>query len=131
MLQGLLYNYIGICLGSIIVFILAKQYGKQFVKGVVGEKSYEIYIGWVNRGKKFDRMFVFAIFFLVAPEDLLCYIAGLTKMRLRKFIVIILLGKPLSIAVYSLGMTAIIQYLIAVMKLKSRDEVTYESFIVF
>ncbi|SES34276.1 TVP38/TMEM64 family protein [Psychrobacillus sp. OK032] len=113
---GLLYNYIGICIGSIIVFILAKQYGRQFVKGVVREKSFEKYIGWVNKGKRFERIFVYAILFPVAPDDLLCYIAGLTKMKLRKFMVIILLGKPMPIAIYSLGMTAVIQYLIDFMK---------------
>ncbi|MDI2588439.1 TVP38/TMEM64 family protein [Psychrobacillus sp. NEAU-3TGS] len=108
---GLLYNYIGICIGSMIVFILAKRYGRQFVKGVVREKSYEKYIEWVNKGKRFERMFVYAILFPVAPDDLLCYIAGLTKMKLRKFMVIILLGKPIPITIYSLGMAAVIQYL--------------------
>lgn len=113
---GLLYNYIGICIGSIIVFMLAKQYGRQLVKGVVREKSYEKYIGWVNKGKRFERLFLYSILFPVAPDDLLCYLAGLTKMKLRKFMIIILLGKPVPIAIYSLGMAAIIRYLIDFMK---------------
>lgn len=113
--MGFLYNYIGICIGSIIVFLLSKRYGRHFVKGIVGEKAYDKYIGWVNHGKKFDTMFAFAIFFPVAPDDLLCYIAGLTKMKLRRFMVIILLGKPMSIAIYSLGLTAIGNYVIALL----------------
>ena len=32
-------------------------------------------------------------------------------MKFKKFITIILLGKPLSIAVYSMGITAILNYL--------------------
>lgn len=104
---GLLYNYIGICIGSILAFLLSKRYGRPLVKGMIGEKSYQKYIGWINRGKKFDSMFAMAIFFPVAPDDLLCYIAGLSEMKLMRFITIILLGKPLSIAAYSLTMTAV------------------------
>jgi uncharacterized membrane protein YdjX (TVP38/TMEM64 family) len=114
--MGFLYNYIGICIGSIIVFLLSKRYGRHFVKGIVGEKAYGKYIGWVNRGKKFDTMFTLAIFFPVAPDDLLCYIAGLTKMRLRKFMIIILLGKPMSIAIYSLGLNAICSHVITLIQ---------------
>ncbi|MFJ8066789.1 TVP38/TMEM64 family protein [Psychrobacillus sp. NPDC096426] len=113
---GLLYNYIGICIGSIIVFLLAPKYGKQFVRRIVGEKSFEKCICWLNRGNTFDKMFAYAIFFPIAPDDLLCYIAGLTKMKLQKFFVIILLGKPLSIAIYSWGLTALLQYLIGFVK---------------
>lgn len=113
---GFLYNYIGICIGSILVFLLSKKYGKDFVKGIIGEKSYNKYIGWIERGRKFDTMFALAIFFPVAPDDLLCYIAGLTKMKLEKFVAIILLGKPMSIALYSLGLTSIGQYLLKFIK---------------
>ena len=52
-------------------------------------------------------MFAAAIFFPAAPDDLLCFLAGVTRMRFRKFLMVILLGKPLSIAIYSLGLTVI------------------------
>jgi uncharacterized membrane protein YdjX (TVP38/TMEM64 family) len=114
--MGFVYNYIGICIGSIIVFLLSKKYGRRFVRGAIGEKSFDKYIGWVDRGKKFDIMFACAIFFPLAPDDLLCYIAGLTKMKLMKFTAIILLGKPMSIAIYSMGLTEIGRYLITMIQ---------------
>ena len=40
----------------------------------------------------------------VAPDDVLCMIAGLTKMSWKKFSAIILLGKPASIAAYSMAL---------------------------
>ncbi|UWP58860.1 TVP38/TMEM64 family protein [Ruminococcus gauvreauii] len=106
---GFVYNYTGICIGSIIVFLLSKRYGKPIVMTVFKEKTYDKYIGWLEKGKKFDKAFAAAIFFPVAPDDLLCYLAGLTEMRLGKFVLIILLGKPLSIFLYSLGLTGIMQ----------------------
>lgn len=114
--MGFLYNYLGICIGSILVFILSKKYGIQLVKSMIKEKAYEKYIGWIEKGNKFENFFACAIFFPVAPDDILCYIAGLTKMRLKKFVTIILLGKPLSIAVYSMGFTSILRYLMDFIK---------------
>ncbi|MBK5262059.1 MAG: TVP38/TMEM64 family protein [Peptostreptococcaceae bacterium] len=108
---GFLYSYIGICLGSILAFLLSKKHGRNFVMGVVGAKTYDKYIGWIDNQQKFDKMFALAIFFPGAPDDFLCYIAGLTKMRFRKFVLIIILGKPMSIAIYSIGLTTLI-YLI-------------------
>ena len=101
---GLLYNYIGIVIGSFINFYLARRYGKCFVQAFVKEETYEKYAGWLEKGKKFDRFFALAIFFPCAPDDFLCLLAGLTRMSWKRFGTIILLGKPASIAMYSLAL---------------------------
>ena len=62
-----------------------------------------------GRGMKFDILFTLAILFPGAPDDLLCLIAGLTPMSLKKFILILLLTKPFSLAIYSIGLTAILK----------------------
>ena len=108
---GFVYNYIGISIGSILAFLLSKQYGRPVVRNIIGEKNYDKYIGWLSKGNGFDKAFAVAIFLPVAPDDLLCYIAGLTKMTLKKFTAIILLGKPGSILLYSLGLTGIMEVL--------------------
>ena len=101
---GFVYNYLGICAGSFAAFLLARKYGRDLVCSITGKKAYEKYSHWLNGGKKFDVLFAAAIFFPFAPDDLLCYLAGLTKRTSRRFLVIILLGKPVSIALYSLGL---------------------------
>lgn len=101
---GLLYNYIGIVIGSGINFYLARRYGQCLVKFFVKEETYDKYITWLDKGKKFDKFFAFAIFFPCAPDDILCMIAGLTKMSWKKFSAIILIGKPASIAAYSMAL---------------------------
>lgn len=75
-----------------------------FVQAFVKEETYEKYAGWLERGKKFDRFFAMAIFFPCAPDDFLCMLAGLTRMSWKKFGTIIILGKPASIAMYSLAL---------------------------
>ena len=108
---GFVYNYIGISIGSVLAFLLSRQYGRPFVRNMIGEKNYDKYIGWLSKGNGFDKAFAVAIFLPVAPDDLLCYIAGLTRMTLKKFTAIIILGKPGSILLYSLGLTGIMEVL--------------------
>ena len=110
---GFIYNYIGILLGSLINFILARHYGKPLIETIVSKKTYNKYISWLDRGKHFDKLFALAIFMPVAPDDFLCMLAGLTKMTYKKFITIIVLGKPASLLVYSLGLTTALK---AIMK---------------
>ncbi len=108
---GFLYNYIGISLGSIIVFFLSRYYGKPLVLRILGKKNYNKYIGWTSDNKKFEWIFAILIFMPVAPDDALCYIAGLTTMQAKRFIGIILLGKPVAIAAYSFGLHLVINHI--------------------
>jgi len=108
--QGFIYNYIGICIGSIAAFLLARQYGITYVKNMSNKKTFNKYIGWLEK-PSFERVFATAIFMPVAPDDFLCYIAGVSKMKFKKFVLIILLGKPFAIAMYSLMLNLIVQKL--------------------
>lgn len=106
---GFVYNYAGLVIGSILAFLLVKRYGKTFILKVCDQKTYDKYIGWLDKGKKFDRFFAVAIFFPCAPDDILCMIAGLTSMTLKKFSMIIILGKPLALIAYSFGLSEILK----------------------
>ncbi len=45
--------------------------------------------------------------FLLFPDDFFCYFSGLTKMKVKKFAAIIIVGKPWCILAYSLAFAAI------------------------
>ena len=59
--MGFVYSYIGMCIGSILAFIIARRYGIDFVKKFVNEKTYDKYASWLEKGKKFDIFFMLAI----------------------------------------------------------------------
>ena len=52
--MGFVYNYIGICAGSVIAFLLARKYGRAFVQAVTNEKQFAKYENWLEKGNKFD-----------------------------------------------------------------------------
>lgn len=110
-LWGFVYNYISICIGSCINFLLIRRFGKPLLIQLSSHKVYEKYIGWLDKGNRFDKMFAVAIFLPVAPDDFLCMLAGLTKMTFKKFTAIIAICKPCSILAYSIGLSELITYL--------------------
>lgn len=100
---GFWYNYTGICAGSIISFLLARKYGVLLVKKMVSEHKYEKYADKVNNSRGFVVTFVLTILLPLGPDDVFCYLAGLTKMSFQKFCLILLLSKPWCILLYSIG----------------------------
>ncbi|WP_394896910.1 TVP38/TMEM64 family protein [Enterococcus hirae] len=101
---GFIYNYVGICIGSIIIFLLGRLYGKPFILSMVSDKTYNKYVGWLDNQNRFEKLFALAIFLPVAPDDALCLMAGLTNISVKKYTWIILLAKPLSIFLYSMAL---------------------------
>lgn len=108
---GFIYNYIGICIGSIIIFLLGRRYGKPFILSMISDKTYNKYIGWLDNQNRFEKLFALAIFLPVAPDDALCLMAGLTNMPVKRYTLIILIAKPLSIFLYSMALIYGGQYL--------------------
>ena len=104
-LWGFVYNYVGICIGSIVVFAVSRTCGKPLLTMLFSPKLIDKYRCWTEEKDRFARLFALAIFFPVAPDDFLCYLAGTTDMTWRRYTAIILLGKPFAIGLYSLGLT--------------------------
>jgi len=103
---GFIYNYVGIVIGSMIAFQMVRKLGRPFLQSAFS-MHYDKYIGWLDKGKGFDRMFALAILLPIAPDDFLCMLAGLTKMSFKKLTVILILCKPPTIMVYSILLSTV------------------------
>jgi uncharacterized membrane protein YdjX (TVP38/TMEM64 family) len=104
---GFWCNYIGISAGSIIAFLLARKYGTEIVKEIFKGGKYDKWADRAARSKSYAAFMFAAILLPLFPDDYLCYLSGLTKLSTRKFICIILLGKPWCILAYSFGFSLI------------------------
>lgn len=113
--KGFLCSYIGICIGSMLAFGVAKSCGRPLLPRLFSADTIRKYHHWTSQDSPFAAWFAAAIFFPVAPDDFLCYLAGTTDMSWQKFSAIIWLCKPFSIALYSLGLTVIWQRLLVLL----------------
>lgn len=107
---GTIYNYIGIVIGCAIIFYLARTYGPAFVQSVVSKRTYDKYVGWLDEGNRFERFFIFMMIWPISPADFLCMLAALTKMTFKKYMLIIVLCKPITLIIYTYGLTYIIDF---------------------
>ena len=113
---GFVYNYVGICVGSLAAFAVARSCGKPLLNMLFSPKVIAKYSAWAEERNRFARLFALAIFMPVAPDDFLCYLAGTTDMSWRCYTTIILLGKPFAIALYSLGLTVVWQNVLPLLR---------------
>ncbi len=102
---GFWCNYIGISAGSIIAFWLARKYGSGLVSRMFPGEKYEKWATWAAGSKFYTVVLFLGMVLPLFPDDYFCYFTGLTKMSTRKFVSIILLGKPWCILAYCI-MTA-------------------------
>lgn len=102
-MTGFWCNYIGISVGSIIAYFLARKYGIDIVLALFPEKQYEKWSKRIEKSRSYDWFLFIATLLPLFPDDFLCYFSGLMKMNSKKFIWIIILGKPWCILAYSIG----------------------------
>ena len=99
---GFWCNYIGITVGSLLAFLIAKKCGKPLVDKMFHGEKYEKISNWAANSKSYAISLFVATLLPLFPDDFLCYLSGLTKMTFKKFSFIIILGKPWCLLVYSI-----------------------------
>lgn len=87
----------GALLGSLAAFHLARRFGRDWVHHHVGGGIQ----GRVAEGLRKGRRMEWIVFWLMMipnfPRDPLCYVAGVSGMRTRSFMLIALLGRPVGL----------------------------------
>lgn len=106
-LVGFLCNYVGISVGSIAAFYLAKRFGAPLIKDIFPSSKYQKWATWAETSKSYTTFLFLAMLLPLFPDDYLCYLSGITEVKAKKFIWIIVLGKPWCILAYSLGVSLI------------------------
>ncbi|MDO4501284.1 MAG: VTT domain-containing protein [Erysipelotrichaceae bacterium] len=79
-------------IASILVVLLVRKYGRKFVNYFF-EKSQIDKLKFLKNNK--SRTLLFAIIFIMpgTPKDLLCYVAGLLKIKLSYLLMIVTIGR--------------------------------------
>ncbi|WP_086443909.1 TVP38/TMEM64 family protein [Candidatus Enterococcus lemimoniae] len=100
-IQGLLYSYVGLIIGEIIVYWLARYYGKSFARLILTKKRYLKFEKMLDRPEKgIKRLMIITLLVPFAPDDLVCLVAGLTDLPFKEYMKILLIFKFWSVATY-------------------------------
>ncbi|MBE9550794.1 MAG: TVP38/TMEM64 family protein [Proteobacteria bacterium] len=97
---GTVYTMLGLIIGSWIAFVLSRYLGRPFVERIVPEKTRKKFDKLVEKG---GIITLFMIYVLPAlPDDAICFVAGLTKIKIRTLMLISALGRLPGMIVLSL-----------------------------
>lgn len=89
---GIVWTAIGTLIGCYIVFRLARRFGRPLLEKIFKPSVIEQFDFILN--SKSTSLILFAIFLLPGfPDDLVCYLAGMTQLSIRRLMVILILGK--------------------------------------
>lgn len=90
------YSFVGIVLGSLTAFFIGRKLGGKAVEWLLGEETLE---KWQKKFRGKDNVVLTCAFLLpLFPDDVLCFIAGLSSMSTPYFIVMIIISRLLGIA---------------------------------
>ena len=89
--EGALYSVIGVSIGSYIAVRLSRIFGRGYVESTVSEKLLSKFDAFMtDQGGKA----LFIVFLLPGlPDDALCFIAGLSDIKMSKLMTIIIIAR--------------------------------------
>lgn len=95
---GAVYVYLGNIIGTILVFFLSRRYGRYIATKLFKEKKLKKYEQAIERHENWLLVFYFIPIF---PLDVLTAAFGLSDVKVKKFMIVMLLGY----LVYSIGLS--------------------------
>ena len=91
-LKGYLISIVGAVIGAFTAFYIAKVLGKDALETIFGEEKVNDYHRKLNSGKGLTA--VLLIYLIPGiPKDLVAYVAGISDMRLRPFLIVSTIGR--------------------------------------
>lgn len=91
-LWGILWTLIGSVIGCYLVFRIARRFGRPILEKIFKKSVVDKFDFIINA--KSASFILFAIFLLPGfPDDVVCYIAGLTKLPIRQLVFLFIVGR--------------------------------------
>jgi len=88
---GTLYSIIGLTIGSYLAFYLSRKFGKPLVEKIDKKKKIKSLENLIKNKEEYVLFLVLLLPFM--PDDLISFVAGLTKMKTINFIFITIIGR--------------------------------------
>jgi uncharacterized membrane protein YdjX (TVP38/TMEM64 family) len=93
MWASFIISWTAIAAGSVIVFILARKFGKPFVDKIISARISDRYKGLITPGRG-ETVLALLLFLPFFPDDALCFLAGISRIKPVRFLLIMLVTRP-------------------------------------
>lgn len=104
-LRAFIFSFIGILLGSVLAFFIGRVIGYKAVCWIVGKEDLD---KWLKKIRGKDYLILSIMFLLpLFPDDVLCFVAGLSSMTWLYFLVMIVITRAISVSTTSFSLDLI------------------------
>ena len=104
-LRSSIFSFIGIVVGSIVAFAIGRVVGYKAVCWIVGKDDLD---KWLEKIKGKDYLLLSIMFLLpLFPDDILCFVAGLSSMSWAYFVIMIVITRAISVVTTSYSLQLI------------------------
>ncbi len=93
--KGAILSIIGIVCGSLVAFFIGRIFGFKAVKWLVGEKGVNKALKSFSSSEKI--LIPFTLLFPFFPDDLICFVSGLTSVSAKYFLLSVIVTRTISI----------------------------------
>ncbi|MFC7225922.1 VTT domain-containing protein [Salinirubellus salinus] len=90
-LGGTVYTMVGVTIGSVAAFLLARRWGRAYVERAFTPDAVERFDDLVAAHG--DTVLFLAFLVPGLPDDALCFLAGLTAIPLRRFVLLVVVAR--------------------------------------
>ena len=90
--KAMVLGVLAVLTGSVIVFLAARRLGRRAVQRFVDNSVMEKYLPVIE--EKQDTFLFLTLLFPFFPDDMICILAGVTSIPLRRFVCIMVLTRP-------------------------------------
>ena len=95
-----LISAVSIILGSATAFGLSRIFGKPFVEWIIGKRNVQLHLDTISNNTKI--IFIMIILLPFFPDDIICFVAGISGMSWGFFLLTMLLARPPGLIVSAL-----------------------------
>jgi len=102
-IKGAILSSVGIIFGSLCGFFVGRLFGVKVVSWIVGREALDKGLRFI-KGK--DKL-IFSLAFLLPffPDDVLCFVAGVTTIKVREFVLIVMITRSIAVLFASLSVS--------------------------
>lgn len=98
---GTLYSVVGAGIGSFVALSLSRRYGRPYVERAIDPT---VMAGFDDVAGRRGLVVLFLVFLIPGlPDDVICFMGGLTELRIRDMLVVSILGRLPSYVVLNLA----------------------------
>ena len=96
-LKAAILGLIGIISGSLFAFFIGRKFGVKAVKWLIGEKNLEKGLKFIEG--KGEIFLTFTFIFPFFPDDIMCFVAGITKVKATFFVIMTFIVRTVTVFV--------------------------------